>query len=125
MAIESRKTLFWLGDSQRRVRDFPGDVRDEIGYALYKAECGEGHSSAHRMKGINAVEIVSDYDGDTFRGVYTTKFEDAVYVLHCFQKKSKKGAETPKPDLDLIKKRLQVAKLHYEASKKHESENQS
>jgi phage-related protein len=125
MAIEPRKTIFWLGDSKRRVRGFPEDVRDEIGYALFKAEHGEKHPSAHRMQGINAVEIVSGYDGDTFRGVYTTKFEDAVYVLHCFQKKSKKGAETPKPDLDLIKKRLQDAKLHYEASKKHGSENKS
>jgi phage-related protein len=77
------------------------------------------------MKGINAVEIVTDFDGDAFRGIYTTKFGDAIYVLHCFQKKSKKGIKTPKRDLDLIEKRLKDAKQHYEASKKHETENQS
>jgi phage-related protein len=125
MALESLKTLTWLGDSKRRLTEFPDEVRLEIGYAIYLAECGDSHPSARRMQGYNAVEIVSDYDGNAFRGVYTTKFKDAVYVLHCFQKKSKKGVETPKPDLDLIKKRLQDAKLHYEASKKHGPENQS
>jgi len=75
------------------------------------------------MQGFNAVEVVSDFDGDTFRAVYTTKFEDAVYVLHCFQKKSKKGVSTPKPDIDLIKLRLRDAETLYKASKKHGKKN--
>jgi phage-related protein len=75
------------------------------------------------MQGYNTVEIVSDNDGNTYRAVYTTKFEDAVYVLHCFQKKSKKGGKTPKPDLDLIERRLRDAKLLHEASRRHEPEN--
>ncbi len=75
------------------------------------------------MQGYHAVEIVSDNDGDTYRAVYTTKFEDEVYVLHCFQKKSKKGGKTPKPDLDLIERRLRDAKLLHEASRRHEPEN--
>jgi phage-related protein len=96
---------------------FPDEVKSEIGHAIYLAQCGDKHSSAGPMKGYNAVEIVSDYDGDTFRGVYTTKFEGVIYVLHCFQKKSKRGAETPQSDLKLIKKRLRDAEKHYKASK--------
>jgi phage-related protein len=118
MSTESRKDLIWMGDSKKRLKEFPAEVRDEMGYAIYLAECGDVDPSAHPMQGLNAVEIISDYDGDTFRGVYTTKFSGAVYVLHCFQKKSKKGVKTPKPDLDLIKQRLRDAKALYEASKK-------
>jgi phage-related protein len=124
MAEESRKTLVWMGDSKKRlVEEFPDDVRQEVGHALYLAQCGDVYSSAHRMQGFNAVEVVSDFDGDTFRAVYTTKFEDAVYVLHCFQKKSKKGVSTPKPDIDLIKLRLRDAETLYKASKKHGKKN--
>jgi phage-related protein len=109
------KRLFWLGDSRRRLGEFPEEVRSEVGYALFLAEGGESHSSAKRMRGYNAIEIVSDYDGDTFRAVYTTRFKNAVYVLHCFQKKSKRGAETPRAELKLIEKRLKDAEEHYEA----------
>jgi phage-related protein len=123
MATKSRKIVIWTGDSRKRLRQFPEEVRSEIGYAIFQAECGESHLSAKRMQGYNAVEIVSDNEGDTFRAVYTTQFEGAVYVLHCFQKKSKKGGKTPQPDLDLIKKRLRDAKRHYEASRRHGPEN--
>ncbi len=109
-----KKRIFWLGDSRRRLGEFPEEVRSEIGYALFLAESGESHPSAKRMRGYNAVEIVSDYDGDTFRGIYTTRFKDSVYVLHCFQKKSKRGSETPRADLSLIEKRLKDAEEHYE-----------
>lgn len=68
------------------------------------------------MQGLNAVEVVADFDGNTFRGVYTTRFKGSVYVLHCFQKKSKKGSETPRVDLGLIEKRLEDAEEHYKAS---------
>jgi phage-related protein len=78
------------------------------------------------MRGINAVEIVSDAGTEgTFRGVYTTRFERTVYVLHCFQKKSKRGVETPKSDLDLIKRRLRDAERHYQDVKKNETKNRS
>jgi phage-related protein len=111
--LEGRKELVWMGDSLKRLRKFPNEVRDEIGYALYLAEFGEPHPSVKHMQGYNALEIVADHDGETFRGVYTTKFRDCIYVLHCFQKKSKKGAKTPQPDLDLIRKRLKEAQEHY------------
>jgi phage-related protein len=109
----THKGVVWMGDSLKRLREFPEDVQQEIGYVLYLAQLGENHASAGPMKGYNAVEIVSDYAGNAFRGVYTTKFEDVIYVLHCFQKKSKKGIKTPKRELDLIKSRLRDAeKLH-------------
>lgn len=107
-----------MGDSRKRLREFPKEVREEIGHAIYLAEFGQTHPLAGRMQGYNAIEVVADFDGDTFRGVYTTKFEDSVYVLHCFQKKSRKGSKTPMEDLNLIKKRLRDAEHHYKASKK-------
>ena len=64
------------------------------------------------------VEIVDDFDGDTFRAVYTVRFADVVYVLHAFQKKSKKGIETPKSDIDLVKQRLKLAEQDYKSAKK-------
>ncbi len=118
MSLESEKDLYWMGDSKRRLGEFPEDVRSEIGYAVFLAECGESHPSARRMQGYNAIEIISDYDGDTFRGVYTTRFKGSVYVLHCFQKKSKKGSETPRVELNLIEKRLKDAEEHCKASNK-------
>jgi phage-related protein len=123
---DSRKRLEWMGDSRRRLAEFPQEVREEIGYALYLAEWGETHPSAKPMKAINAVEIVSDAGTvGTFRGVYTTRFERTVYVLHCFQKKSKRGIETPKSDLDLTKKRLRDAERHHQDVKKNETKNRS
>lgn len=104
-----RKRLHWMGDSRRTLRAFPAEVRSEIGQALYQAELGQGHRAASPMKGINAVEIVADDRGDTYRGVYTTKIKDTIVVLHCFQKKSKCGIATPKPDMDLIRARLAAA----------------
>jgi phage-related protein len=100
-----------MGDSRRRLTEFPQAVRNEIGQALYQAERGEDHPSASPMKGLNAVEIISDYRGDTYRGVYTTKFKGAIYVLHCFQKKSKRGSKTPKRDLELLRARIAEAQL--------------
>jgi phage-related protein len=114
------KRIWWMGDSKERLGGFPAEVRSEIGFALYQAQLGEAHPSAHPMRGINAVEIVSDFDGDTFRGVYTTKVKDQVYVLHCFQKKSTIGIKTPKRDLALIKTRLRDAENHHkEWEKQH------
>lgn len=104
-----------MGDSRKRLHEFPDAVRFEIGQALYQAELGERHLSARAMQGLNAVEIVSDYRGDTYRGVYTTRIKGFIYVLHCFQKKSKDGIKTPKRDLELIRRRLADAELDFAA----------
>ena len=90
-------------------------VQDEIGYALYLAQIGGKHVSAKPLKGLGSgvLEVVSDYRGDTFRAVYTVRFQDRVYVLHAFQKKSRKGIATPQPDIALLKQRLaRAAALH-------------
>lgn len=93
---------------------FSEDVKDVFGYALHLAQNGEKHLDAKPLKGFGGaktLEIIEDHQGDTYRAVYTVKFEGFVYVLHCFQKKSKKGIATPKPDLDKIRARLRDAEL--------------
>lgn len=93
----------------------PGDVQDTFGYALHQAQAGKKHEQAKPLKGFGSagiLEVVEDSGGGTFRAVYTVKFGVAVYVLHCFQKKSTHGIATPKPDMDLILNRLKVAQAH-------------
>jgi phage-related protein len=93
----------------------PEQVQDAFGYALYQAQIGEKNSEAKPLKGFGSasvIEVVEDFHGDTFRAVYTVRFANAVYVLHCFQKKSRHGIATPKPDIDLIRDRLRVAEAH-------------
>jgi len=115
-----RKPVEFVGSSERDLASFPAKVKQVMGYAIFQAELGKKHPAAKPLtghkefKGAGVLEIVDDYDGDTYRAVYTVKLEGVVYVLHAFQKKSKRGAETPKHDIDLIKKRLARAKKHYE-----------
>ena len=115
---ERERPLIWIGSSRRELQDFPREVRRDIGQALYAAQQGETDPATKPMRGFggNAVlEIVSDHAGDTWRGVYTVRYAEAIYVLHTFQKKSKRGIATPKRDLDLIKRRLAEAeRLHKE-----------
>lgn len=110
------KPLFWMGTSRDDLRECPPEVRRVIGFALRQAQLGGKHVHAKPLKGqkgAGVLEVVSDYDTNTYRGVYTVKFPGAVYVLHVFQKKSKSGVKTPKPDLDAIARRLATAKEHY------------
>lgn len=67
------------------------------------------------------VELVDDFDGDTYRAVYTVRFASAVYVLHAFKKKSKQGIKTPQGDIELIKQRLKDAQADYAARTKQEA----
>lgn len=100
------------------MRALPEDVRRALGHALYEAQCGGEHVSAKALKGFGGrgvLEIVEDFEGDTYRAVYTVRFEEAVYVLRAFQKKSKKGIATPKADIELIKTRLRVAEQDHRA----------
>jgi phage-related protein len=112
------KPLFWVGSSKNDLREFPEDVQDAMGYALHHAQIGGKHKDAKPLRGFGSagvLEVVEDYDGDTYRAVYTLKFAGAVYVVHAFQKKSKRGSETPKSELDLIKQRLKkVEEQHAE-----------
>ncbi|MCY1419222.1 hypothetical protein D3C76_699540 [compost metagenome] len=99
----------------------PHDVQDVFGFALSNAEEGSKHPDAKPLKGFGGagvLEVIEDYQGNTYRAVYTVKFEAAVYVLHCFQKKSTKGIETPQHDIELIKSRLKDAEAHAKGSTK-------
>ncbi len=91
---------------------------DEMGFALYEAQCGMKPLDAKPLKGFggaNVLEIVSDYQTDTYRAVYTVRFGEQVYVLHAFQKKSKKGISTSQSDIELIKRRLKQAEALHQA----------
>ena len=111
MQEERMKPVVWVGDSKRRLKEFPEDVQDEIGFALERAQWGQTHRKAKPLHGFSGVyEIVSDYASDTYRAVYSVNLGDRIYVLHCFQKKSKRGIKTPKKEVDLIRRRLNRAK---------------
>lgn len=116
-AAPEPKPLFWIASSLEDIRNFPIEVRDTMGYALYQAQQGEKHLDAKPMKGFgsaNVLEIVEDHTGDTYRAMYTVRFAGVVYALHAFQKKSKKGIATPKHEIKLIQERLKLAQAHYE-----------
>jgi phage-related protein len=110
------KPLLWVGSSKRDLVQFPERVIDEVGTALSVAQFGGMHPSAKPWKGEGpgVFEIVEDFDRATYRAVYTVRFEKAIYVLHCFQKKSPTGIKTAKQDVDLIAKRLKDARDDYE-----------
>jgi phage-related protein len=105
------KPVVWLGDSLRVLSSFPAVVQDEMGYAIYLAQCGQKHVSAKPLRGLGSgvLEVVSDHREETFRSVYTVRFAGRVFVLHAFQKKSKSGIATPKVEIELIRQRLQRA----------------
>jgi phage-related protein len=115
VATNPVKPLVWIASSKKDLGRMPGDVQDVFGFALYQAQIGKKAGMAKPLKGFGSaavIEVVEDWMSDTFRAVYTVKFANAVYVLHCFQKKSSKGIETPKPDLDLIRERFKAAEVH-------------
>ena len=106
------RNVRWVGDSRAQLQRFPNQVRKDIGHLLYLVQTGQTPPSTKPMRGIESgvFEIVSDYATNTYRAVYTVKIGRSLYVLHAFQKKSKRGIATPKKDIDLIKRRLRRAK---------------
>jgi phage-related protein len=106
------RPLRWIGSAKRDLLAMPEEVQQVFGFALYQAQIGLLHSAAKPLKGFGStgvVEIVEDWRGNAYRAVYTVRFAGAVYVLHCFEKKSKRGIETPKREMDLIRERLKEA----------------
>ena len=121
--IREPKPLEWVGSSKEELVAFPSGVRKAFGYALYLAQIGERAPIAKSLKGFGSagvVELVKVHDGNAFRAIYTITFKDAVYVLHAFQKKSKRGRATPKTETDLIRQRLKIAALHYQQNYREE-----
>jgi phage-related protein len=111
------KPVRWVGSSREDLREFPETVRLRIGGALWEAQLGRKARWAKPLKGFGGagvLEVVDDFDGDTFRAVYTVRFAGLVYVLHAFQKKSKSGIATPRHEIALIGQRLKRAKEDYD-----------
>ncbi|MCL2297968.1 MAG: type II toxin-antitoxin system RelE/ParE family toxin [Proteobacteria bacterium] len=115
------KPLVWIASARKDLMAMPDDVQDTFGYALHLAQTGGKHDQAKPLKGFGSagvLEVVEDSDSNTYRAVYTVRFGNAVYVLHCFQKKSTHGIATPKPDIDLIRDRLKAAEAHAKGERK-------
>jgi len=109
---QTLRPLHWIGSAKKDLLAMPDEVQQVFGFALYQAQIGLLHPDAKPLKGFGSagvLEIVEDWRGDAYRAVYTVRFADAVYVLHCFQKKSKRGIGTPKKEMDLIRERLRQA----------------
>lgn len=110
------KPVLWVGSSRRDLKTFPRAIQRHIGQALYAAQCGEEYPSVKALKGFGGrtvLEIVASHESDTYRTVYTVRFYGTVYVLHAFQKKSKKGIATPQREIELIRQRLAAAEQDY------------
>jgi phage-related protein len=109
---QALRALRWIGSSKLDLLAMPDQVQQTFGFALYQAQIGLLHADAKPLKGFGSagiVEIVEDWRGNAYRAVYTVRFAQAIYVLHCFQKKSKHRIETPKLELELIRRRLKEA----------------
>ena len=106
------KPLEWIGSSHKDLMALPADVRRFFGFALSLAQAGDKHEATKVLKGFGGagvLEVLEDDIGGTYRAVYTVRFAEAVFVLHCFQKKSRRGIATPKADMDIIHARLKIA----------------
>jgi phage-related protein len=110
------KPLIWVGRSKQDLLQMPGPVIRHIGTALSAAQYGGKHVDAKAWRGLGPgiFEVVSDFNTNTFRAAYVVRFEKAIYVLHCFQKKSPSGVRTAKPDVKMIDRRLKAAQEDYE-----------
>ncbi|MGE8067820.1 type II toxin-antitoxin system RelE/ParE family toxin [Pseudomonas sp. NPDC089569] len=113
--MSTRKPLLWVCSSKKDLKQMPADVQDVFGHALDLAQSGKKHPDAKPLKGFGGagvLEVIEDFNTNTYRAVYAARLGNAIYVLHCFQKKSTTGIKTALSDIDLIRKRLQAAQDH-------------
>jgi phage-related protein len=115
-SVPGEKPLYWIASSLKDIARFPSDVQRSFGFALSAPQYGGKHRAAKPWKGEGPgiLEVVKDYDGDTYRAIYTVRFAQAVYVLHVFQKKSPRRIETRQSDVTLVRERLKAAQRDYE-----------
>jgi phage-related protein len=107
------RDLVWVSSSLEDLKGFPEPVRRVMGFALFQAQCGGKHLQAkplHGFGGAGVIEIIEDFDGNAFRAMYTVRLSEAVYVLHAFQKRSKRGIETPRREMEVVRSRLRLAR---------------
>ena len=117
------KRLIWIGSSRSDLKEFPDEIQDEMGHALYLAQMGDRHHHAKTFSGMGNAKVIEIREKDrsgTFRVVYTIEMTDIIFVLHAFQKKSKSGIATPKQEIDLINRRLKDAEYLYKQLKEEE-----
>ena len=115
------KELRWVASSRDDLLAFPPTAVREIGHGLYLAQLGSKHKDAKPLKGFGdagVLEVVEDFDGDTFRAVYTVRFAEVIFLLHAFQKKSKSGIATPPKEMEKVRSRLKLAAAEYEKWRK-------
>ncbi len=105
------KQVVWVGNAKKKLKKFPKSVQKDVGDALFSAQAGSLPPAAKPLKhiGPGVFEIRATHKPNTYRAVYTVKIGERIYVLHCFQKKAKRGIETPKKEIALIKERLKMA----------------
>jgi phage-related protein len=119
MLADVPKPLYWTGSTKKDLLALPDEVIDVFGFALFLAQTGRKHEQAKPLRGFGGagvLEVVEDHMGDTYRAVYTVKLPEAVYVLHCFQKRSTHGIKTSKRDIELIRTRYRAARAHAEGA---------
>lgn len=119
--MATKKPITWMGRSRSELSAMPETVRKDFGGVLDGVQHGRTPTDAKPLKGKikDAVQLSEDHDGETYRAVYTIELAGVVYVLHCFQKKSKSGIATPQADIDLIERRLKDARsLHAQRQRK-------
>ena len=118
------KTVVWVGPTRKELKAFPRPVQRAVGLALYAAQIGEMPPDAKVLKGFGGgagvLELVEDHRGDTYRAVYTVRFTTRIYILHVFQKKSKRGIATPRKEIELIRARLEWARRMHAGSTKED-----
>lgn len=115
------KPVEWVGSSSKDFASFPDAVQHSMGYALYLDQTGRTHSSSKPLKGFGGagvIELVEDDQHGTYRAVYTVRFESAVYVLHAFQKKSRKEIKTPREEMELVRRQLKIAEEDHQAGRR-------
>lgn len=120
--------MHWVGSSLDDIREMPEDVKDTFGFAIDQAQMGGKHVDAKPLKGFggaDVLEVIADDQGGTYRAVDTVKFRHAVYVLHVFQKKSKKGIATPTEEIEKIKNRLKGAEKHHKETYEQEKSDKA
>ena len=120
----NKKPVHWIGSSKKDLMDLPKPVRKFFGFALRFAQVGERHDSAKPLKGFGGagvLELIENDSAGTYRAVYTVQFEQAIFVLHCFQKKSKSGISTPQREMDIVHARLKVAEAQAKESRDDKS----
>jgi phage-related protein len=109
------KPLFWVRSAKRDFMGFPASVKDGFGFELFLVQSGLHPPSAKRLKGFGGgvLELAGDEAGDTYRAVYTVRFPRAIYVLHAFKKKARRGIATPKNEIEMVRRRLRDAEEDY------------